>query len=78
MTDSPTPIGGNGAPVTNNFMFFQWYKNGSAIAGANQSTLSIDPVIPADNGAQIYCKMRALGYQDNFGNQLWSNSKWRP
>jgi len=74
LTDSTTPIGGNGAPVTNNFMFFQWYKNGVAVAGANQSTYRIDPVLATDNGAQIYCKMRALGYQDNGGNQLWSNS----
>ena len=74
LTDSKTPIGGNGPPVTNNFMFFQWYKNGTAIAGANQSTYRIDPVLPTDNGAQIYCKMRALGYQDDAGTQLWSNS----
>lgn len=74
VTDSTTPIGGNGAPVTNNFMFFQWYKNGVAIPGANLSTYRIDPVLATDDGAQIYCKMRALGYQDNAGTQLWSNS----
>jgi hypothetical protein len=74
VTDSTTPIGGNGPPVTNNFMFFQWYKNGVPVAGANQSTLRIDPVLATDNGAQISCRMRALGYQDNAGTQLWSNS----
>jgi hypothetical protein len=74
VTDSTTPIGGNGAPVTNNFMFFQWYKNGVAIAGANGPAYSIEPVLPSDDGAQIMCKMRALGYQDNGGTQLWTNS----
>ncbi len=74
VTDSTMPIGGNGAAVTNNFMFFQWYKNGVAIAGANGPDYRIDPVLPTDNGAQIYCKMRALGYQDNAGTLLWSNS----
>jgi hypothetical protein len=76
-TDSQLPIGstsGGEQTQTNNFIFYQWYKNGSAVAGANSSTFAIDPVQPGDNGALIQCQIRALGYADNTLNRLWSNS----
>lgn len=76
-TDSTLAIGsvrGNEDTQTNNFIFYQWYKNGVAVAGANSSTYIIDPVQPADNAALIQCQIRALGYADNSLNRLWSNS----
>lgn len=76
-TDSTLAIGavrGNEDTQTNNFIFYQWYKNGVAVAGANGSAYVIDPVLPADNGALIQCQIRALGYADNSLNPIWSNS----
>jgi len=76
-TDSQLAIGsvrGNEQTQTNNFIFYQWYKNGVAVAGANGGTYVIDPVLPADNGAVIQCQIRALGYADNSLTRLWSNS----
>jgi len=76
-TDSTIAIGsvrGNEPGQTNNFIFYQWYKNGNAVAGANGSSYVIDPVQPGDNGALITCQIRALGYADNSLNRLWSNS----
>lgn len=75
-TDSKTPVG----PETdwrnsfNNFLIFQWYKNGTAVAGATASTFTIPEVLPSDNGAQIYCGVRALGYTNSAGNPAWANS----
>jgi hypothetical protein len=77
ITDSQLAIGsvrGNEESQTNNFIFYQWYKNGVAVAGANGSSYVIDPVLPGDNGATISCQIRALGYADNSLNRLWSNS----
>lgn len=76
-TDSTIPIGsvrGNEGGQTNNFIFYQWFKNSIAVAGANGSAYVIDPVQPSDNGAVISCQIRALGYADNSLNRLWSNS----
>ena len=76
-TDSTLAIGsvrGNEPGQTNNFIFYQWYKNGTPVAGANSSSYVIDPVLPGDNGALIQCQIRALGYADNSLNRLWSNS----
>src|ERR1051326_682144 len=76
-TDSTLAIGsvrGNEGGQTNNFIFYQWYKNGVPVPGANSSAYVIDPVQPADNGALISCQIRALGYADNALNRLWSNS----
>jgi hypothetical protein len=76
-TDSQLAIGsvrGNEGGQTNNFIFYQWYKNGVAVAGANGGTYVIDPVLPADNGATVQCTIRALGYADNSLNRLWNTS----
>lgn len=77
VTDSQLAIGqtsGGESSYTNNFVFYQWYKNGTPVAGANSSSYVIDPVQPADNGATISCQIRALGYADNSLNPIWSNS----
>jgi hypothetical protein len=76
-TDSIVPVGGEGdwRPFFNNFIQFQWYKNGTAVAGATTSAYTIPQVLPTDNNAQIYCAMRALGYGDNVGNPIWTNSQ---
>jgi hypothetical protein len=75
-TDSIVPVGpeGDWRNSFNNFLFFQWYKNGTLIAGATASTLTLPMVLPSDNGSQIACQMRALGYADAGGNLLWTNS----
>ena len=77
-TDSQLPVAlslnGNESRFTNNYVLYQWYKNGTPVAGANSSTYVIDPVLPADNGATINCQIRALGYADNSLNPIWSNS----
>jgi hypothetical protein len=73
-TDSKTAVGGTGIPNLNNFMVFQWTKNGTAIAGATASSYTTPPVGPWDNNAQIVCKLRALGYADTAGTPIWSNS----
>ena len=75
-TDSVVPVG----PETdwrnsfNNFLFFQWYKNGAAVAGANGSSLTLTDVLPSDNGSTIVCTMRALGYANAQGAALWATS----
>lgn len=76
-TDSKLAIGqtsGGESSYTNNFIFYQWYKNGNPVAGANTSSYVIDPVQPGDNGATISCQIRALGYADNTLTPIWSNS----
>ncbi len=75
-TDSTVPVGNEGDWRTqfNNFLFYQWYKNGQPIAGANASTLTLPNVLPSDNGSIIFAKMRALGYADGSGNALWTQS----
>jgi hypothetical protein len=73
-TDSITPVGGTDIPITNNFLMFQWQKNGVDIPGATTGTLTYGPVLPADDGAQFTVKMRALGFADDSLNPIWSNS----
>ena len=75
-TDSTLPVGpeGDWRNFFNNFLNYQWYKNGVPVAGANSSTYSIPSALPSDNNSQIYCTTRALGYADNAGNPLWVTS----
>jgi hypothetical protein len=75
-TDSTVPVGNERDWRTqfNNFLFYQWYKNGQPISGANASTLTLPNVLPSDNGAVIVATMRALGYADGSGNALWASS----
>jgi hypothetical protein len=42
--------------------------------GQNSSSLNIGPVSAADSGNMFMCQIRSLGYVDNSGNDLWSNS----
>src|SRR4029077_11522394 len=57
-TDSILPIGStSGVEQTNNFIFYQWFKNSVAVPGANSSSYSIDPVLPGDNGTVISCQI---------------------
>jgi len=53
---------------------YQWYKNGTPIAGATASSYTQFPVLPADGGAQFVCGIRAFGYADNALNPIFSNS----
>lgn len=76
VTDSTIPVGSAGAWTNEftNFLLFQWCKNSVAIPGATTSALTLPLVLPSDNGAELACQMRALGYVDNNGNALWTNS----
>ena len=76
VTDSKSAIGdeGNSLVETNNFVIYQWTKNGVAIAGANGSSYSFGPVYPIDTSAQFACTIRALGYVDSSGKDLWATS----
>ena len=76
-TDSQYPVEssyGYTIVAPTNPLLYQWYKNGSPIAGATSMTLSLGPLMPSDNGAQIYCTMRALGYANDALTPIWSNS----
>jgi hypothetical protein len=75
-TDSTVAIGpeGDWRPYFNNYLFFQWYKNGQAVTGANGPTYTIKEVLPSDNNSTVYCTMRALGYANSSGVALWTNS----
>jgi len=81
-TDSRVPVGPETVGVNfsawtnymNNFLFFQWYKNGQPVAGANSSVYSIPMVLPSDAGTPVFCTMRALGYGDGHGNPAWATS----
>ncbi|HUZ08397.1 MAG TPA: PA14 domain-containing protein, partial [Candidatus Paceibacterota bacterium] len=76
-TDSQYPIESSfGYTLTapTNALLFQWYKNGNVISNATGLTLTLGPLTASDNNAQIYCKMRALGYSDNSLNPIWTNS----
>jgi hypothetical protein len=57
-----------------NALLYQWYKNGQPIPGATARSLTLSPVLPSDNGAQIYCAIRALGYANDSLQPIWSNS----
>ncbi len=75
-TDSKVAVGGTGNdnPLFGNYVAYQWYVNGSPVVGATSPSFQIMPVSPADNGKQIYCAIRSLGFQDNSGNDIWTNS----
>ena len=75
-TDSQVAVGGTGndRSLWNNRIAYQWSKNGTPIPGATSSSYSILVVSPADNGAQFSCAILSLGYVDNGGNDIWSNS----
>jgi hypothetical protein len=75
-TDSRNAVGdeGNSLVETNNFVVYQWTKNGVPIAGANGSSYSFGPVYPLDTNAQFACTIRALGYQNSSGQDLWATS----
>jgi hypothetical protein len=75
-TDSQLVIGATSGyeETFSNKMFFQWYKNGVAIQGANLPTLVLNPVMPSDNNATISCQMRSLGYATAALVPTWSNS----
>jgi hypothetical protein len=75
-TDSKAPAGDNYNPANEftNCVFYQWTKNGVAIPGANSSTYSFGPVSPLDSTINFACTIRALGYTDNSGNDLWKTS----
>ena len=44
------------------------------VSGANGNTLTLGPLLPSDDGMQVYCNMRALGYADASLNPIWTNS----
>jgi len=75
-TDSQVAMGNEGdwRTQTNNFLLFQWYKNGQPIAGGTTPTLTISPVLPSDDNSVVTCAIRALGYASASGSTLWSNS----
>jgi hypothetical protein len=50
------------------FVLFQWYKNGTLIPGATTPTYTTPALKPADNNAQYFAAIRALGIAK------WSNS----
>lgn len=80
VSDGNIPIGTTGlfqktgaAVGATNFVqfpnvLFQWYKNGTLIAGATTSTYTTPALLPADNNAQFTVQIRALGIAN------WSNS----
>jgi hypothetical protein len=77
VTDSQYPTcSAYGYTITapTNALFFQWFTNGVAVAGANAKTLTLGPLLPGADGMQVYCKMRALGYADNSLNPIWASS----
>lgn len=74
ITDSTMPVGGTDTASTNNFLIYQWYKNGVAIPGATSASYRTPPLLPSESGAQYMVKARALGYADNALNPIWTNS----
>src|SRR5207249_3781922 len=58
----------------NNFIKYQWYKNGSPISGATFNRYTLAVPLPGDNGSQFYCAVRSVGLADGSGNTIWSNS----
>ncbi|HWI58808.1 MAG TPA: hypothetical protein VNZ22_16400, partial [Bacillota bacterium] len=51
------------------------YKNGAAIPGATRASVTLNEVPLSDNGAQIVCAIRALGYANDALQPIWSNSQ---
>lgn len=75
-TDSTNAIGDNFDPRNEwtNYVFYQWTRNGTPIPAAVSSSYSFGPVSPQDGLQQFACIVRALGYVDNNGNDLWATS----
>jgi hypothetical protein len=67
-------INGTADELIGQRVFFQWYKNGTAISGATATSLTLTGLRTGDNGAQIQCQMRALGYGQAPNTRFWSNS----
>ncbi len=62
-SDSTISVSGIGLPDLTNYMIFQWFKNGTAIAGATDSSYTTPLLLPQDNGAQFTCGLRAVGLE---------------
>lgn len=77
VTDSQYPVGdlSSNPERTNQFVFFQWQKNGVDIPGASSSSYTFTGIRSTDNNAQFRCKMRALGYGTAPSTRNWSNSQ---
>jgi concanavalin A-like lectin/glucanase superfamily protein/PA14 domain-containing protein len=77
-TDSLLPVSsslvGLESRFTNNYVLYQWYKNGVKITNATAPTLTVGPLEPSDDGAVITCQIRSLGFADASFNPIWSNS----
>ena len=77
-SDSLLPVSalftGDESRFTNNYVLYQWYKNGVAISNANSTSLTVGPLEASDNGAVITCGIRSLGFADASFNPIWSNS----
>jgi PA14 domain-containing protein len=76
-TDSQISVGTTGdiRNSLNTYLMYQWYKNGTAIAGGTGSALTLSNPLPSDNGSTIYCQVRSIGLGDGAGNAVWSNSQ---
>jgi hypothetical protein len=77
-TDSLLPVSasftGNESRFTNNYILYQWYKNGVAISNATAPNVTVGPLEASDAGAVITCQIRSLGFADASFNPIWSNS----
>ena len=76
-TDSKSAVGDETDPSlqwNSNYVIYQWYRNGTPIAGANGSSFTFGPVSPDDSAASFVCQIRALGYVDNSLNPIWLSS----
>jgi len=80
VTDSLIAVGStrangpNNTEVANQFVFFQWFRNGVAIPGATGSLYTKTGLRNTDNASQYMCQMRALGYGIAPNTRFWSNS----
>lgn len=77
-TDSQLPVAnsftGNESRFTNNYVLYQWYKNGVPLTNATSPSVTVGPLEPGDAGASVICQIRSLGYADASFNPIWSNS----
>ena len=76
-TDAKSAAGDETDPSaqwTNSYVLYQWTLNGALIPGATSSSCSFGPVSPLDNGGQVVCQIRSLGYVNNSLVPIWSNS----
>ncbi len=74
-TDSQIGIMGLDYPESGltNFVFFQWYVNGTAVPGAITSSFTTT-ALPWQQNAQVMCQMTAVGLANAAGTAVWSNS----